>query len=110
MMTASIFPAWFSTWLEDLIRKAVWWLTDWFHDLIQQFLHAGDYVTGELIDAVANAIPSVSAVAASEYVGKINVFFPLSETMAFLTVYLVFYLVAMAYRAIKSWVPTVSGS
>jgi hypothetical protein len=110
MMTASIFPAWFATWLEDLIRKAVFWLTSWIHDLLQLFIHAGDYVTGELINAVSAAIPSLSAVAASEYVQKINAFFPLSETMAFVTVYLVFYLVAMAYRAIKSWVPTVSGS
>ena len=110
MMTASIFPAWFTTWLEDLLRDAVWWLTKWFHDLIQLFLHAGDYVTNEVINAVTTSIPSLSAVTASSYVAKINVFFPLSETMAFLTIYLGFYLVAMGYRAIKSWVPTLSGS
>ena len=43
------------------------------------------------------------------YLGYVNFFFPLTETVGFATSLFALWVVSVVYRAVKSWIPTVSG-
>ncbi|HEX2980576.1 MAG TPA: hypothetical protein VHO48_09975 [Anaerolineaceae bacterium] len=70
----------------------------------------GDYLLGQLLLWAGNLFPSVNFTPMQSYANQINYFFPLSEVMALALVYLGLWTGVFVYRAVKSWVPTVSGS
>jgi hypothetical protein len=43
------------------------------------------------------------------YLAYVNFFFPLTETVGFATSLFALWVVSVTYRAVKSWIPTVSG-
>jgi len=43
------------------------------------------------------------------YLAYVNFFFPLTETVGFATSLFTLWVVSVVYRAVKSWIPTVSG-
>lgn len=88
-------------WLADQI-------TDWigaFFDLLRTF---GDSAIASMKSAALAAVPSMSASWVDLQVNRANGFFPLSETVTLMGVYLGLWALVWAYKLIKSWIPTVA--
>ena len=105
MMTASILPDWFGEWLDELLHTVAGKIVDWFFDLILGSRVVGEEWLASLQDAVASAFPSLAGVVNSPLIAKINYFFPLSEAVSMMIVYLSLWGLVLTYRIIKSWVP-----
>lgn len=69
----------------------------------------GETVLGGLMLAVSTAFPEVDPAAISDVLGQANYLFPVSESVGLLTLYGGLWALCVGYRAVKSWIPTVSG-
>ena len=94
-------------WLAALISEAVQFLIQ---VIFAQLRGLGDSTLTALLVGVHALIPSVSLTGWTGYIANLNYVFPFSEMMGFVTLYLTLWSMVWAYRAIKSWIPTVSGS
>jgi hypothetical protein len=99
-----------ATW--DWISKLAKQIADEIHDLIilllGQIRAFGDLAIARLLDALQGMFPTVDWSGARSVLDSINFFFPLSETISYVTILLSLWLLVWLYRLIKSWIPTVA--
>lgn len=88
-------------WLADNITGYI----SAFFDLIRAF---GSSAISSVKTVAASAIPGFSSVSTDLYLAKMEVFFPVSETVGFLTIYMGLWVGVWGYRMVKSWIPTVA--
>lgn len=88
-------------WLADQI-------TGWFGAFFELLRSFGDSAIASMKTAALAAVPSMSGPWVDLQINRANGFFPLSETVSLMTVYLGLWALVWAYKFIKSWIPTVA--
>lgn len=95
------------------LRDDLLWILGLLQDLLLGIVHAIQAMGGLVISGVFALLgalfPSVDWSAYSAYLAKIDSIFPLRELVTYSLVLLGAYLWVVAYKAVKSWIPTVSG-
>jgi len=82
----------------------------WFLALFAQIRSVGESVLHGAMTALSSVFPTVSWSAMQTYLDQINYFFPLSECVSMGLVLFTVWFTVWSYRAVKSWIPTVSGT
>ncbi|MDD2710345.1 MAG: hypothetical protein PHV34_20380 [Verrucomicrobiae bacterium] len=76
---------------------------------IVAFVNAMTAALDEALTALADVVaPSINMPGLPDVVGMVNYVFPLSELFAMLLVLASLWIAAIAYRFVKSWLPTLS--
>lgn len=102
--------------LKDWLAEAVAWLLSGLKELLLTLLavlrEMGELVLQQVLSAAQAFFPDVSGEIGdqSTLLGQINHFFPLTETVGYLVALFGLWLLVLAYRLVKSWIPTVSGT
>lgn len=92
--------------LDNIIQKFIAWLLlvfAWFKDF-------GDMVLESVFDALANFVPVPVLTPVQDALAMANYIFPVSEALTMGMALFTWWLMVLAYRVIKSWFPTVSGT
>lgn len=90
-------------WLAD---KLVWLVMSIWGWLVS----TGQGLIGSALDAWAAAIPGWDPAPLAGWLAGINYFVPLAEAVTLSMVYVGIWFGVFMYRAVKSWIPTVSGA
>lgn len=99
-MFASIWQNWFSV--------LVLWLKSFIMDFLAAMRAFGDVVLESSCEGIVELFPALDLTAATGLLDKINYFFPLSEAVTLCTVVFTVWISVWLYKAVKSWIPTVS--
>jgi len=91
------------TWLYGKLEQLVIWL-------FTKISALGIIVIATVRDRMEPFVPAQNLALIDSYLAGINFFFPLNELIGFATSLFSVWVVCLIYRAVKSWLPTVSGT
>ena len=96
--------------MANLISWLLAGLVKYWYQIWDQIRAFGDWMFGQMLTAAEGLFPTVNWSGVQDWLDKINYVFPLSEFLVMFTAWFAIWLGVFVYRAVKSWIPTVSGS
>jgi hypothetical protein len=98
---------------QSLVETGQWViekLVSWALFLMEKMRQFGEFILESFFDALELLLPTVDLSPVEATLGMANSVFPLAETISYLLTLFAWWLLVLAYRFVKSLIPTVSGT
>ena len=93
-----------------ILNRVFGWVLDWVIKQFNAIRTLGDWAITQLLAGLSHLFPTVSWTSVQSYMDQLNYVFPLSEAVVMGSALLALWIGVWLYKAVKSWIPTVSGA